>query len=208
MRWTSVKLRKHSVLLKCIFFFGFGFPNLYPLTSVIFICCWCKLISVMLSSLGHQPYTDPNKIKDQLHWKTFLEEWKRKYFLIIELLEQINGCFGQVLLIFLTTNFVNLVNKSFSIMMLIASKSDNLSTYVKDFAVMIMGSAIHTFALCYSGQEMRHQVLKFFWNILIWLTITVTFHFSNGLVNYNHQTTSTTAFFRPKLTKPGKSWIL
>jgi len=110
--------------------FQLGF--IYALSSVILFSCLAWTMSYCIKTLServkffHRHYgttkkrskskTNSNTRQDSRVILALLDRWKRQYLSIYCLIEEINDMFGPILLIFITSTFVRLINNTFRLM--------------------------------------------------------------------------------------------
>lgn len=98
--------------------------EIYPVASISLFMCLGSIISTILQRFANEIDQTENqkffcyRLSDQVGNKmadlsTSLKNWKQNYFLYCELMEQMNGSFGLVLAISITSQFIRTINKSF-----------------------------------------------------------------------------------------------
>ncbi|XP_032788724.2 uncharacterized protein LOC116926054 [Daphnia magna] len=94
---------------------------------VIFIClavvlfiCFGWMASTMMQLLGKEMthfISDPDVDNDaRTQFDVLISKWNRHYFTIIDLVHQMNRCFGCLLLVMVAPTFVRVINTSFHLM--------------------------------------------------------------------------------------------
>lgn len=85
------------------------------LAAVLFICFgW--MAATMLQMLGKEMACFISNPTDARPSETLISKWNRRYFTIIDLVHQINRCFGCLLLVMVAPAFVRVINTSFHLM--------------------------------------------------------------------------------------------
>jgi len=150
-------LRRNSFTESLYFLFGM-LQMIYPLNTAVFIIFFCKIISIMVASLGRKKHF--SKFNGKIGLENQIGQLKQSYLIIGELIEKINLCFGPVLLIFLTSTFVRLVNNLFFISILIYKKNISIPVLPLVFtSLVIFNISVLTFQLCNTASSIRRQVI-------------------------------------------------
>ena len=93
--------------------------------------------------------------------KTRLIKWRRQYGLICEFVDQINRCFGFILLIFVAEQFVICITYSFSILLdLQKDIVTPLTLYYFQFLVFYLSYITLTTTICHSIQKQVYTAIN------------------------------------------------
>jgi len=151
--------RRNSFAESLYFLFG-SLPMIYPLNTAVFITFFCKIISIMVASLVRKKNFSESNGKVGL--ENQIGQLKQSYQIIGELMDKINLCFGPVLLIFLTSTFVRLVNNLFFTSIIMFKKNFSMGVLPLVFtSVVIFNISVLTFQLCNTASTIRRQVIVF-----------------------------------------------
>ena len=90
-----------------------------------------------------------------INWKIQLTKWKRQYLAIIDLIDQINSCFGIFLLIFITGQFVRTITTAFTILKSLRGKIWDGTIF---FSLQLLIDYVHLIPLVYTPYRIRQKV--------------------------------------------------
>lgn len=106
-----------------LIYFAQRFMILYLILAKISFCCFGWMASTMLRTLGQQMELKSIRSSDN-HGRNNLEQldriitrWNRHYLLIVDFNQQLNRCFGSLILVLVAPAFVRIINTSFYLMM-------------------------------------------------------------------------------------------
>ena len=92
--------------------------------------------------------------------KSQLVKWRRHYGLICEFVDQINRCFGFILLVFVAEQFIICITYSFSILLDLQKDVVTPTTlYYFQFLVFYLSYITFTTTICHSIRKQVHSVI-------------------------------------------------
>ena len=86
----------------------FDFFNLYPISTGIVFACFGWIASTMFETISDEIVKGDLTNKDR-NRKTEIVKLKQKYLIILELVDEIQRCFGLFLLIVISGNFCRMI---------------------------------------------------------------------------------------------------
>ena len=119
-------------------------------------------VSIMFDTFD-QEYIQAHKhsrqqqINSEINWNQQILKWKRRYFLINNLIHQINRCFSVFLLIFIAGHFARLITTFFYLLTLMNKPSWRLKALLA-YELVIM--AFHLLSLIYIPHRINRKVKK------------------------------------------------
>ena len=134
------------------------------------------MASIMLDTICKPPKSEEalNQIDlrsnngSSVNWGLRLLKWKRKYLIINDLVDQMQRCFGLVLLIITTSQFIRMITSSFKLMRRIRNQDWIDSGYILSLQLI---EFFHFVPLIYTPYRIRQKVKSKF------LTCTIQYIF-------------------------------
>lgn len=104
----------------------------FPYVGTILFCCLGWMASIMLRIMAEEIQTSiinrPDNYVRLNNWVLMsFDGWRRRYFLVIEFVHQINCHFGFILLVITASEFVRITNTSFQLLIEFLNYSWTLS---------------------------------------------------------------------------------
>ena len=135
-------------------FTSFDWFSLYPISAGILFVCVGWVISIMYETICEE-FTQKELTNKDINWKYELVKLKRHYFMILDLVDQLENCFGLFLLILITGNFCRMITSSFQIMICFRKHEWlNSAKVLYELTVMLL----HFCPIVYIPQRIRQKV--------------------------------------------------
>ena len=149
-----------------------------PSTATIYYCILGGIIASSYQTISsqindYQPLTGFLKLNDL---QFFINQWKHQHAAVYECTERFNRSFGPILLLYVTSIFVGVINQAFFILVILSEKMQLNYTLV----LIVFDYLANLAVICYVADQIRFQV-----TFLIKRTIISTeTHFCVG---FHHQ---------------------
>lgn len=137
--------------------------HLYPTSAIALFVCLGWVTSIMLDALVKDIQSYPIQGSVASHASNHLSvgllalEWKQMHVLVCEFLQHINCCFGLVLLMFISKQFVCIINDAF--MTTITLQTTNRVSVVNVLSVLAtMKNLFYLYMVTYVSEKIRNQV--------------------------------------------------
>ena len=154
------------------------FMMIVPTTAIIYYCILGSIIASNYQTISsqiddYQPPTEFLKLNDL---QFFINQWKHQHAAVYECTERFNRSFGPILLLYVTSIFVGVINQAFFILVILSEKMQLNYTLV----LIVFDYLANLAVICYVADQIRFQV-----TFLIKRTIISTeTHFCVG---FHHQ---------------------
>ena len=132
----------------------FDFFNLYPISTGIVFACFGWIASTMFETISDEIVKGDLTNKDR-NRKTEIVKLKQKYLIILELVDEIQRCFGLFLLIVISGNFCRMITSSFQFMNFLRKRDWIDSAKVLYDLVLML---VHFCPILYIPHRIRQKV--------------------------------------------------
>ena len=144
----ELTLKPHSLYWICTFFFAF-FAKIVPISALVLFYSLAWQCAAFYVEIQRDVERNLNNMK-----QVNIRRWKRNLFLVDELVDRINECFGLILLVSITHFFVEFIARSFYIVNGISSNQ------IKTIAIVSMSSRIFLiWFIFYCPTKVHHNVI-------------------------------------------------
>ena len=137
----------------------------YMFATLIVFSCLCRMVSVMLESLNGE--IEASALDEQTLTEWQLNEWKRRYQVIGELVEALSRSFGFLLLILIAFIMVWIVSGSFFTIVGLRNLRDYglVHSFINLFFVIVAMGLF--FILAVRADSIKSQVIRFIFLALL-----------------------------------------
>jgi hypothetical protein len=128
-----------------------------PSTATIYYCILGGIIATSYQTISsqindYQPVTGFLKLNDL---QFYINQWKNQHAAVYECTERFNRSFGPILLLYVTSIFVGVINQAFFILVILSEKIQLNYTLV----LLVFDYLANLAVICYVADQIRFQVI-------------------------------------------------